>query len=80
MNISIIKPDYFAKGYEYSDGGIHPRTKDEMEALESYGGEIIFTPGDIIYSSSHIIETEPPAADTAYRPGWKVVAATRGTS
>src|SRR5262249_39798461 len=24
------------------------------------GGEIIFTPGDIVYSSSHLIETDPP--------------------
>jgi rfaE bifunctional protein kinase chain/domain/rfaE bifunctional protein nucleotidyltransferase chain/domain len=63
-NISIIKPDYFAKGYEYTRDGLHPRTAEEMAAIESYGGEIIFTPGDIIYSSSHIIETEPPAIAT----------------
>ena len=25
-NISIIKPDYFAKGYEYTRDGLHPRT------------------------------------------------------
>jgi len=59
-NIKIIQPDYFAKGYEYSKEGLHPRTREEKEALESYGGEILFTPGDIVYSSSHIIETTPP--------------------
>ena len=63
-NISIIKPDYFAKGYEYTRDGLHPRTAEEKTAIEAYGGEIIFTPGDIIYSSSHIIETEPPAIAT----------------
>ena len=64
-NIKIIQPDLFAKGYEYSKGGLHPKTKEEKDALESYGGEILFTPGDIVYSSSHIIEAEPPniAAD-----------------
>ena len=64
-NIKIIRPDYFAKGYEYSKGGLHPKTKEEKDALESYGGEILFTPGDIVFSSSHIIESEPPnlAAD-----------------
>lgn len=64
-NIRIIQPDYFAKGYEYSKDGIHPKTKEELQALESYGGEIIFTPGDIVFSSSFIIENEPPnlAAD-----------------
>lgn len=64
-NIKIIRPDYFAKGYEYNKGGMHPKTKEEQDALETYGGEILFTPGDIVYSSSHIIESEPPnlAAD-----------------
>src|SRR5262249_17961701 len=63
-NISIIKPDYFAKGYEYTRDGLHPRTAEEKAAVEAYGGEIIFTPGDIVYSSSNIIETEPPAIAT----------------
>jgi rfaE bifunctional protein kinase chain/domain len=63
-NIGIIQPDYFAKGYEYTKEGLHPRTAEEKTAVESYGGEIIFTPGDIVYSSSHIIETEPPAIST----------------
>jgi rfaE bifunctional protein nucleotidyltransferase chain/domain len=63
-NISLIKPDYFAKGYEYTRDGLHPRTAEEKTAIEAYGGEIIFTPGDIVYSSSHIIETEPPAIAT----------------
>lgn len=59
-NIEFLKPDYFAKGYEYFQGEIHPRTQEEMEVLESYGGEILFTPGDVVYSSSHLIETSPP--------------------
>lgn len=63
-NIGVIQPDYFAKGYEYTKNGLHPRTAEEKQAVEAYGGEIIFTPGDIIYSSSHIIETEPPAIAT----------------
>ena len=49
QNLRIIQPDYFAKGYEYVDGSVHPRTREEMDVLESYGGEVIFTPGDIIY-------------------------------
>lgn len=63
-NISILQPDFFAKGYEYTKGGLHPRTAEEKEAVEAYGGEILFTPGDIVYSSSHIIELEPPAIAT----------------
>lgn len=59
-NIKFLKPDYFAKGYEYFSNGVPPRTREEMAALESYGGEIVFTPGDIVYSSSKLIETQPP--------------------
>src|SRR6185295_14241776 len=53
-------PDFFAKGYEYQAGRIHPNTQRELEIIAGYGGEILFTPGDIVYSSSTIIETMPP--------------------
>jgi rfaE bifunctional protein kinase chain/domain len=42
-------------------GNVHPKTREEMDVLDSYGGEVIFTPGDIVYSSSHLIETAPPS-------------------
>jgi rfaE bifunctional protein kinase chain/domain len=58
--IKYLQPDFFAKGYEYFDGGVHPRTREEIQALESYGGEMIFTPGDVIFSSSRFIEQAPP--------------------
>ena len=63
-NLGTIQPDYFAKGYEYSSGGINPRTREEMQVLETYGGEVIFTPGDIVYSSSALIDLAPPAIAT----------------
>lgn len=63
-NIGVIQPDYFAKGYEYTKGGLHPRTTEEKQAVEAYGGEVIFTPGDIVYSSSSLIELEPPSIAT----------------
>jgi len=59
-NLRRIQPDYYAKGYEYVEGGLNPKTQGELEVLEAYGGEIIFTPGDIVYSSSQLIETSPP--------------------
>ena len=60
-NISKLQPDFFAKGYEYTAGGAPEKTQDEMEVLRSYGGEIIFTPGDIVYSSSKLIDLAPPS-------------------
>lgn len=58
--ILILEPEFFAKGFEYQSGGISAETQKEIEAVQSYGGEIIFTPGDIVYSSSEIIESGPP--------------------
>ena len=29
-NILYLEPDFFAKGYEYSDGGLHPKTAKEV--------------------------------------------------
>jgi cytidyltransferase-like protein len=60
-NLRKIKPDLFAKGYEYTAGGLPPKTQEEVDVLRSYGGEIIFTPGDIVYSSSRLIDLAPPA-------------------
>ncbi len=59
-NIRFLQPDFFAKGYEYSADGIHPRTREEIAELESYGGQVIFTPGDLVMSSSALIEMTPP--------------------
>ena len=60
-NISFLQPDFFAKGYEYSATGLPPKTQEEVDVLKSYGGEMIFTPGDIVYSSSRLIDLAPPA-------------------
>ena len=60
-NLALIKPDFFAKGADYSDDGtIHPKTQEEIKVVEAYGGEVVFTPGDIVYSSSHIIDNSAP--------------------
>jgi len=60
-NLALIKPDFFAKGYEYTAGAVNPKTQEEIDILESYGGEMIFTPGDIVYSSSALLELAPPS-------------------
>ena len=59
-NLARVQPDYFAKGYEYVSSGMPRETREEKEVLDSYGGEFIFTPGDIVYSSSKLIEASPP--------------------
>lgn len=59
-SIKKLRPDFFAKGYEYCDGKVHPKTQQEIEALEGYGGEMVFTPGDIVYSSTALQELHVP--------------------
>lgn len=59
-NIRIIRPDFLAKGYEYAANGLPPRTTEEAETLRSYGGDIVFTPGDFVYSSSKLINLNAP--------------------
>lgn len=60
QNILKLKPDYFVKGFEYQLNGIHPRTREEIEALSSYGGEMVFSPGDIVYSSTTLLSVHKP--------------------
>ena len=36
------------------------QTKAEKKIVESYGGEIVFSPGDFVLSSSALIENDPP--------------------
>lgn len=59
-NIKIIQPDFLAKGYEYTANGLPPKTTEEAEAVRSYGGDIVFSPGDIVYSSSTLINLKAP--------------------
>ncbi len=60
-NLALLQPDFFAKGYEYTSNGLPPKTQEELNVLRTYGGEIIFTPGDVVYSSSRLIDLAPPA-------------------
>lgn len=55
-----IQPDYFAKGFEYTASGLPPSTQEEADIVNGYGGEMIFTPGDVVYSSSKFINLTMP--------------------
>lgn len=59
-NLGLIQPDFFAKGYEYTATGLPQKTLEEQAVVQSYGGELIFTPGDLVFSSSRFIEAAAP--------------------
>ena len=67
-NIETIQPDYFAKGFEYNATGLAPKTAEEAKIVEAYGGEVIFTPGDIVYSSTALINLAPPSVKLETSP------------
>ena len=58
--IKKLKPNFFAKGLEYSKEK-NPLTTNEKITVEKSGGQMLFSPGDIIYSSSKIIDQTPPS-------------------
>jgi rfaE bifunctional protein kinase chain/domain len=58
--LSKIKPNYFIKGFEYSKNSIHPKTKEEIKVLNKHGGEILFSPGDVVYSSTALQQISKP--------------------
>ena len=62
-NLKYLKPDYFAKGFEYNSGSLPKATKEEAKIVESFGGEMIFTPGDIVYSSTKLLNLSEPKID-----------------
>ncbi len=53
--LNALRPDLYIKGreYEYND---HPGFLKERQTVENYGGRVIFSSGDVVYSSSHIID------------------------
>ena len=58
-----LKPDYFAKGFEYTSKGFPAATQEEKNELDKFGGKLIFTPGDVVYSSTKFINSSPPNLD-----------------
>ena len=58
--IKSLKPEFFAKGFEYRQESLIPRIQAELDALSSYGGLIIYSPDDVIYSSTKLLAMERP--------------------
>jgi len=59
-NIKYLKPNFFAKGFEYSSTDLNSATREENDVVSSYGGQVVFTPGDLVMSSSLIISDFAP--------------------
>jgi rfaE bifunctional protein nucleotidyltransferase chain/domain len=61
--IELLRPDVYVKGREYEDNG-DPRFQAERESVERYGGRLVFTSGDVVFSSTALIS----ALETSAHP------------
>jgi rfaE bifunctional protein kinase chain/domain/rfaE bifunctional protein nucleotidyltransferase chain/domain len=53
--LETVQPDIYVKGKEY-ETKTDPRFAREKEIVEEFGGKVVFSSGDVVYSSSYIIE------------------------
>jgi len=52
--LKAVKPDVYVKGREY-ELNTDPRFLDERSAVEAAGGRVVFSSGDIVFSSTALI-------------------------
>lgn len=52
--LEVLRPDIYIKGREYENNR-DPRFLAEREAVERHGGRVMFSSGDVVFSSSSLI-------------------------
>lgn len=54
--LETLRPDVYVKGREYATAA-DPRFAREREVVEQHGGRVVFHSGDVIFSSTRLLET-----------------------
>lgn len=54
-NLRRLRPDIYVKGREYEHNR-DPAFLAEKNVVEGYGGRVVLSPGDVVFSSTQIIE------------------------
>jgi len=57
-----VRPDVYVKGKEYENNN-DPRFVAERGAVESHGGRVVFSSGDVVFSSTALIAAMEHSAD-----------------
>lgn len=60
--LSEVQPDVYVKGKEYENNN-DPRFAQERGAVESHGGRVVFSSGDVVFSSTALIAAMEHSAD-----------------
>lgn len=54
--LATLQPDVYVKGQEYATSR-DPRFLEEKRVVESYGGRVLFSSGQVVFSSTHLGES-----------------------
>jgi len=54
--LATLRPDVYVKGQEYATSS-HAGFVAERETVDSYGGRVVFSSGDVVFSSTRLIES-----------------------
>ena len=57
-----VRPDVYVKGREYENNN-DPRFRAERETVQRHGGRIVFSSGDVVFSSTALIAALEQSAD-----------------
>ncbi len=60
--LSDIRPDVYVKGREY-EGSTDPGFLAEKNTVEGYGGRLIYSSGEVVFSSTALVGRRPRAGD-----------------
>ncbi len=60
--LELVRPDVFVKGREYETNN-DPRFQAEREMVESHGGRVVFSSGDVVFSSTALIAAIETSVD-----------------
>ena len=60
--LRLVRPDVYVKGREYEHNR-DPRFEEEKRIVQQYGGRVVFTSGDVVFSSSALIAALETAAN-----------------
>ncbi|MEL7484564.1 MAG: adenylyltransferase/cytidyltransferase family protein, partial [Planctomycetota bacterium] len=63
--LKALEPDVYIKGREYESNG-DPRFRAEREAVESAGGRVVFSSGDVVFSSTALISSLEQTIDPSH--------------
>ena len=64
--LATLRPDVYVKGHEYATSR-DPGFLAERQVVESYGGRVVFSSGQVVFSSSRLLEMLEPEDELAAR-------------